>query len=730
MDASNAPGSIGVGLQGIPASALTFYGVELRRVEADGSESTILDGTEIDRGTLDDSTGALSFRLDAPLGVGRYRIVLSGGSLLSRSLSRGRWDPSQDRTVSEFEVKGSTATTVTSDDLGQIGPDVRSIAGSLTGSAASQASYRIRLDSGHALWRLGLQLDAGRIGSPLLGGITVYDADGNVAATTSARLDLPLGFPNDPYLFVGLGPGEYDVVVTKPEGQTGGDFRLNVVADPAATMTKVAAFAVDQTDGEVMGFTISFTSPIDPARLASQGILVIEAGGGVHLAHLTRVEPGLQRLGFEFDQPLPAGEYHLLATDDGPIVDLIGRVPIAEGLSAGILAAWMVSPNGEATVWTPPSTNLGRGEFSLNPGQSIEIPILVDQAKSLILRSILTNGGVSIEVIGEGFVKVVDPASGTPGQEYSFELPAGSYVLRLTGVGEGPATGGWSLDLKLVSAESLIASAVGPGGALSLRLGQSGDASTPASTQTSSSHSRSSPTAGANARMGPLSSASPFSRTAASRPIGRPSTGSVAIAAVGPSVMGGRTAVAWAGASSANQGAAASLILSVNGQADDGLPRGPAGMSEPTAATPTFDGEVTLTAQARATDEGDDAAILQADRVIAAVQGGLRWLLDGPSAESAPHDLAGVIPRTIDPAAAEAADGEGPSDGKVERASFELPLGILVLTTATFHFRRAALRWWRKRKAAAGGLAQVSPGPYRGPRRMSPTAARAPGVRT
>jgi len=128
---------------------------------------------------------------------------------------------------------------------------------------------------------------------------------------------------------------------------------------------------------------------------------------------------------------------------------------------------------------------------------------------------------------------------------------------------------------------------------------------------------------------------------------------------------------------------------------------------------------------ARASARGDAAALDRADRAIAATK--LGWLLEAPQPE--PEADAVELPPAA-PAEARAgddglrSDGEGPSEGMVERASFEVPIGLLLVTTSTYHLRRAILRWWRRRHGVAPPPRVARP-LFRGPRRMTPSVRRA-----
>ena len=101
---------------------------------------------------------------------------------------------------------------------------MQSIARSLDLSVQENVNlYKITLAPGH-FWRLGVELDAQRIGSNLLGALTLFDQQGNVLATRDTGTGLPSS-PDDPYFFTGLNPGVYYIGVSGAgnlAGQTGG----------------------------------------------------------------------------------------------------------------------------------------------------------------------------------------------------------------------------------------------------------------------------------------------------------------------------------------------------------------------------------------------------------------------------------------------------------------------------------------------------------------------------
>ena len=202
---------------------------------------------------------------DDPLGPGEYRLYLRGGSPLAGP-------GGADRMIDDFTV-GSTAPALgTAIDLGSPVSAAATASGSLDLSDDPGAAdlYRVDLPAGHFLEARRFEVDAQRIGSPLLSTITVYDAHGRPVPTP---VDWLPDDANDPYVFVGLSPGVYYLGVSGrtdlPAGvaPSGGAFRLQAVADPADSPTAVVSSTLnyaDPTAGDIpTGLTLRFNGPLD-----------------------------------------------------------------------------------------------------------------------------------------------------------------------------------------------------------------------------------------------------------------------------------------------------------------------------------------------------------------------------------------------------------------------------------------------------------------------------------
>ena len=148
-----------------------------------------------------------------------------------------------------------------------------------------------------------MELDAQRIGSSLLGALTLFDLNGTVLATRDSGTGMPSS-PDDPLLFhrlesgvyyIGVSgagnlagqPGGYDPVSgtigSAGQAQAGGTYDLQVVADPADSLTQVVGFSLQRADtlnSTPTARTLTFSGPIDPNSLMSNSpVLVYDASG-------------------------------------------------------------------------------------------------------------------------------------------------------------------------------------------------------------------------------------------------------------------------------------------------------------------------------------------------------------------------------------------------------------------------------------------------------------------
>ena len=419
---------------------------------------------------------------------------------------------------------------------------------------------------GH-LWRFGAEVDASRIGSPLVSSLTIYDAQGQAIPT---REGVPTDFPRDPYLFAGLEPGTYYLGVSAGSGgatPSGGAFDLRVVADPADAPTTVESISVDDadpTENVPTGLTIGFSGAMDELAMAANpsGLIeVVDASGRAWSAGATSYDAADASATFVFDQALPAGSYTVVLAGQGGLVDLIGRAPVAPGLPAGDLGRFVV-----------PSTAPGHDPEDLGP-------IFLDAAEHGVSSKIQLgpNGDATYRfvVTVRGFYDVVTADSGgaatitagvggatiplglaTPGvtQDHVVYLQPGVVTLDVK-AGPHGSTIDWSLLLNGGSYDLLLDNGVGQTSPLGLRLVTptpldapvAGIPDGPAAPTSVVTPTASAPSTVANAALpGPASvPANPGGTYIASAVgmVGYPSIQDNAVAVVGPVAPGGMTAL-------------------------------------------------------------------------------------------------------------------------------------------------------------------------------------------
>lgn len=747
--------------------------IRLEQVGLDGTTTTIDDSLNPPTAVLDNAAGTATIPITSPLQPGRYQIVLSGDSALSQQLSVPSSASSTDQTLAQFEVVGTPATLRTAADLGTLGSSILTALGSLDLQGQSVALYKITLGVEQPLWRLGVQVDAQAIGSPLRSALTLFDQQGHAIASRSAGSGLGSTI-DDPYLFAALKPGVYYVGISGAGnlgGQPGGydpttgapgisttdkdvgPFQLQVVADPLTTPMRVVGFSLDHADAtsaSPTGFTISFSEALDPDSLSRTPFYVQNQQGQTFPVIFNSVGSRLNQVEFLFDRLLAPGVYRLIVPEGGGLTDLVGRSPINPKLPAGTLAIWMVQPtkassNGDAPISLTfsPSDDAhlsAEGKGVVPGGGQVTFRLVVPPVSGGVLKTTFSTNMFRVEELGaDGAVvingtkldpSVPDPINGIHyGYSFSLTLVKGVYLLRLTATGSEDLTFDWKLTV--TPGDVFLANAVGASGALSLRMGGSTSTGFPEAPFGAASPGllASAPGPGAITTL-----PSSYSVTVGSTLVGRPSGGNDAISAVGSSVSGGLVAMANAG-----RGLAPG-ILSSAGYGDDGRLRDAEGLvlmkaaNDPVAARPgprTSDEELHRAGDEKRGDEADALALLEADRLANAARRVGWWLFGGPEDDqgviSTEDRLDSATLASVSAGAAEQrrdlrVDLE--RSGEVERATLGAPVSLVVAAAAAFRFRQLARKWWRKSgPQTATSKAAQSP-LWRGPRYMVPPSRR------
>jgi hypothetical protein len=754
---ADAPKQIVLDLKGIPIDSWEDNTVLLYKVGSDGVTSPVFDQYSAHAAVIDRASRTATIPLESPLDAGNYRIVLAPGDF-SKRISQGSWDPTQDQTLAEFQVQGRQATLDDAVDLGAVGSNVQVVPGYLDiRGGASFNLYKFTLGASQPSWRVGLQLDAGRIGSELQGALTLFDQQGRVIATGNSGAGISWD-QTDPYLFAALEPGTYYVGISgvgnlggQPGGydpttgqpgistqsQSGGAYQLEMVADPLTSPTKVVDFSLQWGDSSrsPIGFTITFSGAIAPDSLLGSPLFVEDALG--NRIALTPMAAGsrLNQVQYYFERLLAPGAYRLVNSQDGGLTDLVGRPPAADGLPAGTLAKWTVRASeapptiaDEAipvTFSRPESQDLiAYGAADIAEGRSITLRLVVPSLAGSLMNVTIANGSLRVQRVDDAGTTEINGESVEPTSTslynhiYVLNLRKGIYLLTLSGVDEQPVTLEWKITLTPDAFP--IANAVGSAGAISLR---NSDASSPAASAgpinlpTLASSNAGAFTAGAL----PTS----FASTAGSTLVGRPSTRNDSVSLVGPTVSGGLVAMAVAG-----RGLAPGLISS-SVVGDDGRPREPDGTvakkgGQQEAPAAELGAEVDETRLADGEDRGvraDASALVEADRLAEAARKVSPWLFRevGNTLEAVGD---GDPLRAVEIARGEAAAVVGDPE-PVERAALGVPVSVVVAAAAAFRFRQVARKWW-KRPPAVARPSGSGPHPFwRGPRFLSPSHRRA-----
>jgi hypothetical protein len=415
---------------------------ELDRIAADGSSTSIAtEGNSLTE-SLDRDPTVIDIATAVPLGAGDYRLVLLASSAL-KGIDFSSLAGKTDQTVGTFNINPKGVGLSDANDLGSPVSTVVNATGqlNLTEDPGAVGLYKVELPEGH-FWRLGVEVNAQAIGSPLLSRLSVFDATGKLVASDVTGLS---NTPDDPYIFLGLNPGTYYIGISgignvpgQPGGydiatatagssQTGlvsGAYRLGIVADPADSLTMVETVTVDHADptSEMpTGLTIHFNGPLDELAMTghqNQLISLIDASGRAWQADSNNYVRGTASLSFLFDQPLPAGLYTVKLGGQGDLVDLSGRAPIAPGLPAATLGSFRLAPyaaSSDPTDFGPilPSVALASltGRFDEPEGESEPVRFFVTQTGFYELTWSYT-GGTPIGTFNTG------------GQDLAFDLGA------------------------------------------------------------------------------------------------------------------------------------------------------------------------------------------------------------------------------------------------------------------------------------------------------------------
>jgi hypothetical protein len=730
--------------------------VQLEQIGSDGTATPVFDPNAPPNPSFDQDTGSVvSFALNPPLATGHYRLVLSADSTVGVILGA-----ESDQTLADFTVLPNGPSFDNTTDLGTIGAPVRTdpVTLDLSGGQSRVDMYKLTLGPGHT-WRLGVQLDASRIGSDLQGGLTLFDSSGNVVGTSHDSGTGRPDFPIDPYLFQGLPPGVYYLGVSgagnlpeKPRGydpksgdpgsaglsQRGGVYQLELAADPADQPTKVTGFRLDWADTlnpAPTGVTLAFSGPIDVGPIvggaASSTLVAVDQRGKTWSLTSSGYDEAKCQLSFVFDQQLPAGRYTLALASPGSLTDLAGLPVTGPGPASKGLASWTVS----ARTKPQAADDLGVVWPSLSDGVSQSVTLLPGQLR--VFRTVVSltgwykvqTGGTLQQVnatrLGpDGLVQLTDAAGRLQADVY---LKPGVYLFALVNQQSAPLSFTWRLravDVDTGRESSLVASGVGQSAALSLRLlnplpsdltsgsgpelatVQPGKQVAGPATPSSESKTSGEPTASHATSVAvttTVSSPVPSSLLVAvnTSPLGRPSSD----AALSP------LAARQGGAQSVDPTLRAfgTVLTGVENELTAVPDPGPTGHEPVPLVADAGDGAAGQS-PAAVNPAGEDAlALLRVDRIVDLAGRLERWLMGAraESDESSPATGDDLLASLLGEERAPGAAGNDLADSRqdrIERAELGVPITVVLAAAAAYRLRQFAIGWWRRSRLSGGAL--------------------------
>ena len=754
--------ALGKTLSGFPSSVkITFdrpidpnsIGIDLllNLVNSDGSLTSIDSIGNYEIETPDPDGRSIDLTTSQPLSLGTYTLVLSGNAFVVGL--DGSSVSFNDQTLSQFTIRLPGVGLADATELGSPTDTTVSDRLDITNTPQAIKLYRIELPATQSRWRLGVEVDSTRIGSALTTALSVFDAQGNVIATSQVgRAD----FPNDPFLFEGLKPGVYYVGVSgagNDPGTTGGydiksatpgfansgvqsgAFQLQIVADPATTLTQVKTFFLnyaDLTDSTPTGLTLQFNGPIDATALSENSgnaIAIVDAQGTIWTAHATNYNDSQASATFVFDRTLPQGNYSVKLTGQGGLVDLSDQAPVSAGYPVGTLQMFNVGPTqAKADPYdlgpiAPHDATVGvNRNLTLGSNQSVTYRLVITVPGAYSFQTTSTGGTPSFLVTHDGesdefkggatgelnrFLIDLKPGVVTfkvvGGVEVTslalrISLPGSSFEQLLdNGVGQSTALG-----LRLISPTSLTAGgipsySVGAGPTASVPGGVTDPTSQIAPTLNSAESSLSVSSAGPTTQPTPSSPSGQFFADTAGL-VGHPSTLNEAISVVGPVTPVGLSPLALNG-SGIPQGLsfgygqrALGPKKLTSGQIEDHLV-----LKE---VDPADRAVIAASGENLAVPESQvDAALMSSpnlfDRAAAIV---LRWI--PPAASTAPETASGDLDDLVI-ADLDRVPAPNPleSDEQVETADFSASLGVGVIAVAVATCQHRIGRWMARRRS-------------------------------
>ncbi len=720
------------------------------------------------------------------LPAGEYAIELLGGTALSFGASGAfgpgpqLWDPTQSHAIGEFTVLGGGPTLATATPLGQIGSTAQSVWGSLDPDQPDSAVdlYQFTLPAGH-FWQVGLAISAQNIGSPLLTSLSLMDSSGTVLATRDSGTGLTSN-PDDPYLFTGLKPGTYYVGVSgagnlanEPGGydpvlgipgsggltQPGGryPFELSLVASAHDQPTQLVNFTLDRADlheSSPTGISLTFSAPIDLSNLfepdAQESALeVVDSSGQVWPISANDYQVSGATLNLIFVRPLPAGSYTLMVVPGQGLNDLAGQPVFTAGKPAGVLASWTVASqttqlaaNDLGVLWpfTANALSTGPGAFKettiLAPGQEMDYRWVVTVPGFYKLQTELQGGPVSVQNAGNGATTVLEPGSDHQLNDYLMNLNAGVYTLRFANLGSSPVRVDWLLKIANLDWEKIVDNGVGQNFALNLSMFSTTPGGPGASSLAGLSALAGSGSGGVFAgSSGPIPAT--LLVTLNTGLIGQPTLDGQTVAAVGPTVATGSTALAVSGTGLGEglqfgRSSGASRWPGDDDQLADNEPAAPKPVPHDPAVVAASLGALARLDPLGNAARADERALGQAEWLVRLGTRLQSWLAPAKVAESVEQLAAGQAgARGL--VAAEIAGNDDDPNGfhrtqrSTSSAQFDLGATACMITigAVTCRLQRPLLKWWRRTGKLAPHGEKLARPLHRGPHTVASARARA-----
>ena len=710
--------------------------------QQNGSWMNVFNVSNAPAESLDSTSTQLNLTLTQPLAPGDYRVVLPPTSSLLWLGTESSIASSHDQVLGTFSVVQPGVTIGNALVLGTVGSATLSASGSLdlANNPGAVALYQFTLPSGHH-WKIGAEVFANQIGSALLSNLTLFDAQGQ--PISSANLG-DANDPTDPYLFAGLEPGTYYLGVSGAgnvprtsngynlalgtpasnlPGQTGGAFRLDLVAAPADAPTQVLGFSLqyaDPLDPHPTGFALAFSSAIDVSTLVgspSPGVELVNQAGDVFPVTLVAQHATLAQYYFVANEDLPAGQYSVVAaTANGGLTDLTGSAPVASGLPSGVLATFQVSGSLDVNPY-----DLGplygqvfngvNGQVTIAPGASVTYRFVTTFEGRYKLTGSYSGGSLTYQTLGSnGVVGVpVESQSGQFAERFA-DLTPGVYFIQFRNVGTTPTSLNWALRNPTApgSFESLLSNGVGQESALNAlsitgsALGLDGSGSTGSSVSTQPAPGAAtallSNTPSALASHGLAPSGLVF--TLGNTLVGRPTTDADHIAAVGPTSGSGAFALA-SSTTGVPQGLGYAKAPAIS--SSDGAPvasSSPAPAGRPSTDPEPVNGALVAAALPSPGSDSNASAIAAADWFSNLGKFANRLMTLAPL-ESPPDEISPDTSKAVITLARDDAPVATTEEGTVEQTNLEASLAIVTATALSFHYQAPFKRWLKRSRTPA-----------------------------